>query len=107
MTQANATEQAFEKAIQAKGLNAPRLTPANIDSVIKNTQYFRVEESTATICAITLTNGTVVTGMSACVSPENFDPEIGEQVAFDDARRKIWDLEGYLLKQRLWVETVA
>lgn len=27
-------EQAIEKEIQAKGLNAPRLTPEHIDSVI-------------------------------------------------------------------------
>jgi hypothetical protein len=29
-------EQEIEKSIQAKGLNAPRLTPEHIDSVITN-----------------------------------------------------------------------
>ena len=33
--------------------------------------------------------------------PENFDPEIGKQVAYDNAREKIWLLEGYLLKEKL------
>lgn len=42
-----------------------------------------------------------VTGESACASPANFDEEIGKKIAFEQARNKIWALEGYLLKQKL------
>lgn len=54
-----------------------------------------------TFCVLVLKNGFTVTGESACASPENFDPQIGRDVAFKNAREKIWLLEGYLLKQRL------
>jgi hypothetical protein len=54
------------------------------------------------MCVIMLENGFTVTGESACASPENFDQEIGNKIAIDNAKQKIWMLEGYLLKQRLF-----
>lgn len=54
-----------------------------------------------TVCCLVLRNGFTVTGESACASPENFDAEIGRKIAYDNARSKIWQLEGYLLKERL------
>lgn len=61
-----------------------------------------VSLQTLTFCVLTLENGFTVTGESACVSPENFDAEIGKKIAFQNAREKIWLLEGYLLKERLY-----
>lgn len=90
----------IEKQIQEKGLNAPRLTPDQIDSVIEKKQ-FHVFDNILTICVLTLKNGFYCTGESACVSPENFDKVIGEEIAFRNAREKIWSLEGYLIKQAL------
>ena len=55
-----------------------------------------------TVCCLTLRNGFTVTGESACASPENFNKEIGEKIAFENARNKIWVLEGYLLKEKLF-----
>ena len=49
-----------------------------------------------------LRNGFTVTGESACASPENFDAEIGREVARLNAEQKIWALEGYLLKETLF-----
>lgn len=57
--------------------------------------------SLLTFCVMVLRNGFTVTGESACDSPENFDPEIGRNIARENAVNKIWMLEGYLLKQRL------
>jgi hypothetical protein len=94
-------EKQIEKEIQDKGLNAPRLTPDHIDSVIVNERYWQPADTTLTVCALELKNGTQVTGESACVSPENFDVEIGRKIARQNAREKIWALEGYLLKQNL------
>ena len=95
-------EQAIEQEIQDKGLTAPRLTPALIDAAIKNEDYHVFGETCLTVCCLTLTNGFTVTGESACASPENFNAEIGRKIAKDNARNKIWMLEGYLLKQRLF-----
>ncbi len=94
-------EQQLEQEIQSKGLNAPRLTPALIDATIVYEEYFRVTNTTCTICSLVLQNGYVVVGKSAAVSMDNFDEEIGRKVARDDAREQIWALEGYLLKERL------
>jgi hypothetical protein len=46
-----ADEQAIEKEIQAKGLNAPRLTLALIDAAITGEDYYRFPGTTLTICA--------------------------------------------------------
>ena len=114
------SEQQIEQAIQAKGLNAPRITPDNIDACIDSEHYFTAGEGLAgrcfrevsalhsphslellTFCVLVLKNGFTVTGESACASPENFNVEIGQKIARHNAREKIWALEGYLLKQRL------
>jgi len=95
------SEQQIEQEIKAKGLNAPRLTPELIDGVMIGGQYWQPEGTTLTVCVITLKNGTHVVGESACISPENFDAEIGKKIAYQNAREKIWALEGYLLKQSL------
>lgn len=95
------SEQEIEKEIQAKGLNAPRLTPSLTDSVIVKADYYVFPDTTLTVCCLTLLNGFSVTGESAAASPENFDVEIGRKVAYENARDKIWMLEGYLLESRL------
>ena len=94
-------DKEIEKQIQEKGLDAPRLTPELIDNAIENAQYHIFPGTLLTVCCLTLKNGFAVTGESACASPENFDSEIGEAIAFNNAKEKIWQLEGYLLKQRL------
>ena len=91
----------IENEIQAKGLNAPRLTPDMIDATISGEDYHVFEGTTLTVCCLTLQNGFTVTGESAAASPENFDVEIGRKIARQNARDKIWTLEGYLLKQKL------
>lgn len=98
---ANHDEAAIESEIQRKGLNAPRLTPAVIDAQIVAEAYHVFPGTTLTVCALTLRNGFLVVGESASASPENFDAAIGRRIARDNARGKIWALEGYMLKTRL------
>jgi hypothetical protein len=100
------TEGEIEQEIRNKGLNAPRLNPQQIDAVIADEMYWRLTE-TLTVCVLTLRNGYTVTGESACASPENYDKAIGRKVARDKARDKIWALEGYLLRQRLYDAEMA
>lgn len=95
-------EQAIEQEIQDKGLNAPRLTPKDIDEAIELAQYYVFPGTTLTVCCLTLTNGFTVTGESASISPENFDVGLGQKIARSHARDKIWALEGYLFRQRLY-----
>ena len=95
------SETELENEIQAKGLNAPRLTPALIDAAIVSEQYHVFPGTTMTLCALTLRNGYIVTGESAAASPDNFDEAIGRKIARENARNKIWALEGYLLREKL------
>lgn len=111
----------IEQEIQDKGLTAPRVTPADVEANIASEHYFTAEEGVQgelakrepdlgvtcsnlallTFCVLTLRNGFTVTGESACVSPENFDAEIGRKIARQNAIEKIWPLMGYELRSRL------
>lgn len=94
-------EQIVEQEIQRKNLTAARVTPADIDAAIAGEQYHVFDGTTLTVCCLTLRNGYTVTGESACASPENFDAELGRKIARENAREKIWALEGYALRNRL------
>lgn len=107
----------IEQEIQAKGLTAPRITPADIQSNIKSEHYFTAKDGVygaedeeeipsdalnlLTFCVLVLKNGFTVTGESACASPENFDADIGRELARKNAVQKIWPLMGYELKSKL------
>ena len=73
----------------------PRVTKDSIAAQIASAEY--VNRGTLTICIITMQNGFRQLGQSACASPENYDQNIGERLAFEDAFRGLWALEGYLL----------
>lgn len=115
-----------EHELEAKAV-APRVTEVRLNAVIASTHYFTAAEGVAqadscygapgdpgpavlkllTFCVLVLHNGFTVTGQSACASPENFDPEIGKRLALANAKNKMWDLEGYLLKQSLHEQALA
>lgn len=105
-------EAAIEKEIQSKGLNAPRLSPQLIDDAIASYVSGRASDlfkdvpasdalKCLTICIITMKNGFTIVGKSACASPENFDADLGHKIAYEDARKQIWALEGYALRNKL------
>lgn len=110
----------IEQEIQAKGLTAPRITPADIEANIVSEYYFTAAQGVdgqmvaefdaptycyeksldlLTLCVLVLRNGFTVTGESACVSHENFDAGIGRKIARQKAVEKIWPLMGYALKE--------
>ena len=119
--------QEIESEIQAKGLTAPRVTPADIEANIFSEHYFTADDgvnghneavaqgaygnlddqddlgalSLLTFCVLVLQNGSTVTGESACASPENFDAEIECKIARENAIAKVWPLMGHELKSRL------
>ena len=95
-------EQQLEQEIQAKGLNAPRLTSESIDAVIDTATFTVLPSDKVMVCELRLVNGFTVRGEAATVSKENFNLEIGESISYKNAREKIWELEGYLLQQRLF-----
>lgn len=112
-------DQTIEQEIQAKGLTAPRITPADIEANIVGEYYFTATEGLVglsrgpewqgipkeldllTFCVLVLRNGFTVTGESACASPENFNADIGRKIARQNAVAKIWPLMGYELRSKL------
>lgn len=116
-------DDSVEQEIRSKGLNAPRITPQDVEATIASEAYFTAAEGSlghawvnvldaravmppkhldlVTICVLTLRNGYVIVGYSACASPENFDADIGRKVARQNAVQQIWPLLGYALKDRL------
>lgn len=54
-----------------------------------------------THCTITVKNGFTFTGESACAEPENYNQELGEKYALENAKSKMWMPYGFLLKQQL------
>ena len=94
-------EEKIEQAIQDKNLNAPRITPEMLDASIVGEEYHVFDSSQLTVCLLTLKNGYNVTGYSACVSPENFDAQIGQDIARRNAREQIWGLLGFSLAENL------
>jgi hypothetical protein len=128
ITSPRTDDGAIEQEIQAKGMTAPRITPADIEANIATEVYFTAGQGSLgasiwgdhhpnideeadfngrapldllTFCVMVLENGFTVTGESACASPENFDAEIGRKIARANAVQKIWPLMGYALKQQL------
>lgn len=99
-------EQEIERDIQERGLTAPRLTPGHLDALIVGEDYHVFPGTTMTVCCLMLQNGFAVTGQSAAASPENFDAEVGRKIARADAREKLWMLEGYLLRERLYQDAL-
>lgn len=105
-------ENQMEERILATKSVAPRLTPAQINELHSTVQYVlsQPEGTTATFCHAFLPgkNGRqffLTTGMSACVSPENFNAQIGIDLARGKAtslaKDKLWELEGYHLFKQL------
>ncbi len=112
----------------AAASTAERVTPADIEAEIVSEHFFTAREGRAgaieadtyvgrerpatdnsdllplellTFCVLVLRNGFTVTGESACVSPENFDAEIGRRIAREHAVNKIWPLLGFRLRDKL------
>ena len=116
-------DETIEQEIQAKGLTAPRVTPADIEAEVERCEYFTAAEGVygremnwresvsdpdshgplnlLTFCVLVLRNGFTVTGESACASPANFDAEIGRKIARQKAVEKIWPLLGFRLRDKL------
>jgi hypothetical protein len=93
-------EQALESVIQAKGLTtAPRVTPAMIDGMVKETELIKVGDSIM-FCILTLHNGLKVVGKNlGSVSPENYDEGLAKQLSHRDARDQLWPLAGFMLAE--------
>ena len=96
-------QEDHKQMMEQLGITALRPGPSGNEQDANHANY---DESTANPFpklpdVLTLKNGFMVVGESACASPANFDAELGKKIAHDNARNKIWALEGYALRNRL------
>lgn len=76
---------------------APRVSPEMIEAACRAVSFTILPDLRTTIATVTMPNGYTVKGQSACLFAENFDAEIGQRVALEDAKRRMWPLLGYAL----------
>ncbi|HEX8807476.1 MAG TPA: Gp49 family protein [Xanthobacteraceae bacterium] len=58
-----------------------------------------VSLKTMTVCVLLFNNGFIIIGKSAPASPANYNKELGEKFAHEDALRQAWPLFGFNLKE--------
>lgn len=90
------------KAVVATKVH-PRVTEESIKAKIASVDYttLNVGNTLGTLCIITMRNGWMSTGFSAPADTRNFDAEVGQRYAYDNAFKPLWQLEGYLLREQL------
>ncbi|SIQ96039.1 Phage protein (N4 Gp49/phage Sf6 gene 66) family protein [Aromatoleum tolulyticum] len=78
------------------------LTPADVESVIVKETVENVPATTITMVTLHLRNGAKVVGINyGAIDPTRQDWSIGRSEARKQAIEKVWELEGYLLRERL------
>jgi hypothetical protein len=102
--------------IAGRGAVAPRVTLDDIDNAVAEEYTFTAGAAIAalglptmagsptdilTVCVLVFKNGWTAVGTSACAHPDNFDAAKGIHFAREDAKRQMWPLMGYALRDRL------
>lgn len=83
--------------------NSNRVTPDQIKELLDTAETQEaVFWDKEVVVSYKLLSGFTVLGRGACVDPANFNIEIGRQVAREQAEDQLWQLEGYLLQNRLF-----
>lgn len=91
-----------DKAAAAVQKTPNRISLDQIRSKIEDIEYIHPKLIPhMTICVLLLENGFAVLGKSTPADPKNFNPELGEKQAREDAERRVWPLEAYLLREKL------
>ena len=84
----------------AAALPERKLTKEFLESEIERAEYNRMT-STITHCTIVTKSGFTFTGESACVDPNNYNKELGEKYAYENAFEKMWMPYGFWLHKAL------
>lgn len=97
--------ETIDQAHERLGHTAPRVTPADLEANIVDVEYVKHVAKSGQVlrwAVLTLRNGFALAGEpSASVSPENDSQELGEKFALENAKRALWPLMGYALKEQL------
>lgn len=79
----------------------PSVSQKMVDEFISKTEVTTMGEKTTVVRAV-LRNGFEIVESSSCVSPENYDEELGAEICLEKIRDKVWFLLGFLLQTAVY-----
>jgi hypothetical protein len=92
---------------------APRITKEFIEENIRETSFATGDElvqvgikenyAHLTVCTLRVANGFIVIGKSAPMDPRNFNAQLGQQLAYEDAFRQLWPLYAFATLEDEWL----
>lgn len=79
-----------------------KIPPEHIDEIFAASKFEDIKSahSPCTVVIMTLPNGYALVESSGCIDPGEYDHELGVRLCKEALRRRVWQLEGYLGKQR-------
>lgn len=102
----NTFEECF-KAVEYEKTDAPVVAPSvctdHVATMLKNSDIKVITVfDKCTIVSCRLPNGFVITESSACVSPENYNRDLGIEICYNKIADKVCELEAYKLQDALY-----
>lgn len=76
---------------------APSISAEMVERFIDHHETVTMGGKTTVVRAV-LKNGFVIVESSSCVSAENYDEKLGEEICMKRIRNKVWELLGFLLQ---------
>lgn len=95
--------EVFERAYLPLEVNgelkteAPSISAEMVERFIDHHETVTMGGKTTVVRAV-LKNGFEIVESSSCVSTENYDEKLGEEICMERIRNKIWELLGFLLQ---------
>jgi hypothetical protein len=87
--------------------NQNTVTQERIDYLIENSFLdIKTIFDKVTVVTLKLPNGFTIVKSSACVDPRNYNESIGADICLSKIKDDLWQLEGYLLQNKLYEEGV-
>lgn len=91
---------------QALKTDEPSISAKMVEDFILETWTETLGEKTTVVRAV-LRNGFEIVESSSCVSPENYDEDMGREICLEKIRDKVWELLGFLLQTAVDGSAVA
>lgn len=88
-------KETFEDAYLPQGHDPSRVTQEMVDDFVAGYEATRMGNHTVVL--VKLRNGFTLVEESACVDPANYSQELGEKYALEKAKKRVWNLLGFLL----------
>ena len=96
-------QEVFERAYLPLEVNsklktaAPSISTEMVERFIDHHETVTMGGKTTVVRAV-LKNGFVIVESSSCVSAENYDEKLGEEICMERIMNKVWELLGFLLQ---------